>query len=380
MMKGPIKTSILTGFSILLVLGVLQSVAAQNLVLRNAQALDGNGGVIESGTIVVRNGRISAYEEDPTTAGFPVLDARRMTVIPAFTDAHRRVIQGNPDEWMNEAAARMRAYLEVGITTLVTTDESLDHILALRDRLESREIEGPRLLVTGPVPLIRETGETVTEAAIRANVRNLALEGLDGIASIVRTTPGGFERAAMSVARDEANQQGLLSIAHIASVADAVAAVAGGSGYLSSTPHIGLLDGQAARSLVEAGRNNAEYGLVMTSALGAIAAESSGPANARALWDAGIIYGFGTGTGLPPPEALRDELTALQRQFSNEEIFRILTKNAALAARRDDALGTLDRGKFADILILGGDPLVDLEHLFDIRVVIKTGRIIIDNR
>jgi len=374
------KTTTLKWLMILWSLGLFHSVFAQDLLITNARVLDGNGGVIDGGTIVIRNGRISAYEEDATTADFPVLDAQGMTVIPAFTDAHRQVIQGNPDEWMDQAAARMQEYLEAGFTTLVTTDESLEHILTLRDRLESREIEGPRLLVTGPVPLMRDSGEPVAEEATREAVRNLALEGIDGIASTVRTTPDGRERVAMSVVRDEANEQGLLATAHIESVGDAVAAVQGGSGYLTSTPHIGRLDEGTARNIVAAGRNNAEYGVVMTSTLGAIAPESPGPANARMLWDAGIIYGFGTDTGLPPREALRHELTALQGQFSNEEIFTILTKNAALASRRDDALGTLDRGKFADILILGGDPLVDVEHLFDVQVVIKTGRIVVDNR
>ena len=364
----------------LLVLGIVQSAAAQNLVIRNAHALDGNGGTIESGTIVVRNGRISAYDEDATTADFAVLDAQGMTVIPAFTDAHRQVITGDANQWIPEAAVHMRAYLEAGFTTLVTTDQSLADILALRDRLESRQIEGPRLLVTGPVALTRGDGEPVAEAVIRETVRNLALEGLDGVATTVSATSSGLERASMSIARDEANEQGLLTIAHIASIDDAAAAVEGGSGYLTSTPRTGRLNAATAQAIVAAGRDNAEYGLVMTSTLAAIDSESPAPANARLLWDAGVIYGLGTNTALPPRDALRHELTALGSQFSNDEIFTILTKNSALAARRDDALGTLDRGKFADILVLGGDPRADLEHLFDIRVVIKTGRIVVDNR
>ena len=374
------KIATLVGLGFFLCFGALDNATAQNLVIRNAHALDGNGGTIDSGTIIVRNGRISAYNEDATTADFAVLDAQGLTVIPAFTDAQRRVISGNANLWMTEASAYMQAYLEAGFTTLVTTDESLDDILALRDRLESREIEGPRLLVTGPVALTRDDGEPAAEAVIRETIKNLALEGLDGVATTVSATTNGLERAAMSIARDEANEQGLLTIAHIASVEDAAAAVEGGSGYLTSTPSTGRLNAATASAIVEAGRDNAEYGLVVTSTLGAISGDSEAPANARLLWDAGVIYGLGTNTALPPRDALRHELSALESQFSNEEIFTILTKNSALAARRDDALGTLDRGKFADILILGGDPRVDLEHLFDIRIVIKTGRIVVDNR
>ena len=102
--------------------------------------------------------------------------------------------------------------------------------------------------------------------------------------------------------------------------------------------------------------------------------------DARTLWDAGIIYGYGSASTLPPREALQRELAILQEIFSNEEILAIMTKNSSLASRRDDALGTLDRGKFADMIFLNSDPLVDIENLFDVAIVLKTGRIVIDNR
>ncbi len=370
-------------WAILWALGLVHTSAAQNLVVRNARILDGNGGVVDSGTLVVRNGRISAYEESADTSDFRVLDAAGMTVIPAFTDAHRQVIQGDSGRWMAQAAEHMQAYLDVGITTIVTVDESIEPVLALRDRLEAMDFPGPRLLVTGFVPLTRGTRTVIPESETRDAVQMLAFDGLDGIASIVRATPAGRERHALSILRDESNNQGLLLITHIDSVQDAEAAIAGGSGYLTSTPRIGALDAATARSLVSAGRDNAEYGVVMTSTLDTLTtADPDSPtlANARTLWDAGIIYGYGSNSTLPPREALRRELTALQKIFSNEEILAILTKNSALASRRDDALGTLDRGKFADMIFLNSDPLADVENLFDIALVLKTGRIVVDNR
>ena len=98
------------------------------------------------------------------------------------------------------------------------------------------------------------------------------------------------------------------------------------------------------------------------------------------LRDAGIIYGFGTGTSLRPRDALRHELIPLRLVFSNHDVVDILTRSAAFAVRRDDALGTLESGKIADIVILDGDPLTNLEHLSNVRVVIRTGQIVVDNR
>ncbi|NIW25031.1 MAG: amidohydrolase family protein [Gammaproteobacteria bacterium] len=377
------KTAAPIFWAILWTLGAVHAVSAQNLVVRNAHILDGNGGTIDTGTLVIRNGRISAYEEDSDTADFDVLDAEGMIVIPSFTDAHRQVVRGDPDEWLAQAEAHMREYLEAGITTLVTVDENLEPVLTLRDRLESLEFEGPRLLVTGPVPLTNDAQAVVPEADLREAVQNLAFEGLDGIASTVRASAQGAERQALSITRDEANNQGLLLITHVDSVRDAEAAVAGNSGYLTRTPHVGEFDAASARGLVNAGRNNAEYGTVMTSTLAeAMQAGSNSPslANARTLWDAGIIYGYGSASSLPPREALQRELAILQESFSNEEILAIMTKNSSLASRRDDALGTLDRGKFADMIFLNSDPLADIENLFDIALVMKTGRIVVDNR
>jgi imidazolonepropionase-like amidohydrolase len=54
------------------------------------------------------------------------------------------------------------------------------------------------------------------------------------------------------------------------------------------------------------------------------------------------------------------------------------TLNAAHALRLDREIGTLEPGKFADILIVGGNPLDDLQSLADVRMVIHNGVIIRD--
>ena len=45
-----------------------------------------------------------------------------------------------------------------------------------------------------------------------------------------------------------------------------------------------------------------------------------------------------------------------------------------------DELGTLESGKIADIIVIDGDPLVDVSHLTRVAVVIQGGRIVFDNR
>ena len=62
--------------------------------------------------------------------------------------------------------------------------------------------------------------------------------------------------------------------------------------------------------------------------------------------------------------------------FSNEDLIPIMTRNAAIASGRGADRGTLEAGKLADIVILGGDPLRDEDALLDVDVVIKGGKVV----
>ena len=387
-MNGPrlLRAAIVAG------MGLCQAAGAQDMFITNARMIVGGGDVIERGGIVIRSGRIAAVTEEELEftvsearlgeLDLPVLDAAGLTVMAGFIDGHRQLIQGDPDAWLEEAEDRMREYLEAGITTVLSVDRSLDHILELRDRLELDEIVGPRLFMSGPVPQGNGGGRTGPEDAVREAIRELALTGADGVAATVRAAAGDAGAWALAVAKEAADEQGLLLIAHVEGVEDAIAAVEGGSGYLTGTPHVGELDEAAARRIADLGRPNAEYDMVVTSALGRARADAAGTAaaNARALRDAGVIYGFGTGTTLPPGEALRREVTALESVFSSGEILDILTRSAAYSMRRDDALGDLRAGRMADIVMLDGDPLTDLDALYNVKVVIRNGRVAVDRR
>ena len=415
-LKGStMNKAVVTGLAIFLGLAAGQEISAQDLIVTNARVIVGNGQVIPNGSVAVRRGRIAAVAEgSPTDPDLPVVDASGLSVMPGFIDAHRQVIHGDPGEWMEDAAEHMQAYLEAGFTTVLSAGDPTEPILELRDRIDSREITGPRLLVSGPVVLDLSDSGDAAEAAVREAVLEMTLTAADAIAADMRAAPGQHNTWLLAVARDEADRQGLVTLTLVRDVEDVMEAVAGGSGYLTGTPQSGPLDEEAARRIVHVGRDNAEYGLVMTSTLGtfvpafadrnayvaasleddnlprlgdltpypleALSGALQGVANARMLWDAGIIYGFGTATLFPPADALRHELIPLRLAFSNRDIVRMLTRSGAFAVRRDDALGTLELGKIADLVIVDGNPLTDLDALFRIVAVIRTGQMVVDNR
>lgn len=416
-----------------LALLVCSRVWGQDLAITNARIIDGNGGVIDSGSIIVRDGRIASVSPDLADAGSAEsIDAGGMTVMPGFIDAHRHVISGDPDQWLaEESVPRMQEFLDAGFTTVLSAGDDLDAILELRRRLDEGEISGPRLMVSGRAPLAQSTGgfapgvdparidvsrppHRPTEPApgipheqTRARIQQLADAGVDTIKTVIIITPDGPEQETLSVIADEAQRQGIPSITHAVTVVDTVAAVEAGTHVLVHTPHIGQLDEETARMI-------AASGIPMVSTLGifvptfaadnelirdrtgmdnvprfrdldpfpmdTISSAGQGPVNARMLWDAGIVYGFGTDTRFEPKDSLFHELKPLHLVFSAEDIVTIMSRNAAIAIGRLDELGTVEAGKLADLVILDGDPLDDPYDLLNVRVVIQGGEIVVDNR
>jgi imidazolonepropionase-like amidohydrolase len=102
--------------------------------------------------------------------------------------------------------------------------------------------------------------------------------------------------------------------------------------------------------------------------------------NARTLWDAGVIYGFGTDTSYLPKAGLSHELRSLNLMFSPRDVIKLMGPNTAAFVQMSDQIGTLETGKLADIVRVVGDPLKGYWNLLNTRLVIKGGVIVSDQR
>jgi imidazolonepropionase-like amidohydrolase len=60
------------------------------------------------------------------------------------------------------------------------------------------------------------------------------------------------------------------------------------------------------------------------------------------------------------------------------QIIQASTRNGAQLLKIDSLVGTIETGKSADILVVAGDPLADLQALRNVRLVVHGGRIIRD--
>jgi imidazolonepropionase-like amidohydrolase len=419
---------LLVGIAVLVAASVIMPgrATAQNLAIVNARILDGKGGVIERGSVVVRDGKIASVgAAAPTsTTGLQTIDGQGRTLMPGFIDAHRHIAQGDPAEWLaKRAVAQMQEFLDAGFTTVlcaICPDQAID----VRQRIESGAVKGPRLLLASIIPLARAAGgagggrggdparfdnsrppRRPTEAAgaipaadtIKA-VEAVASRKYDYIKTVITTTPGGPETDTLKLIVSEGRKRNLPTITHAVSVIDTLAAVDARPDVLVHTPHIGRLEEDA-----NAVKRIASAGIPMTSTLAVfvphfgddntplfrdampfpwetLSSAGQGPVNARLLWEAGISYGYGTDTSWSPKVSLADELRVLSLVFSPRDISKILGQGAARSVLREEQIGTIEPGKAADLVLVAGNPLTDIHDLLNTVLTIKGGRVVADPR
>ena len=106
----------------------------------------------------------------------------------------------------------------------------------------------------------------------------------------------------------------------------------------------------------------------------------------RRMYKAGAILATGSdfnGSAMAPlgDNAVELELITKYCGFSAMDAIISATRNGSLACFAEDKIGTLEPGKFADILLIDGDPLADIAILQDmekIKMVMLEGKIEVD--
>lgn len=384
-------------------LAAASEAVAQNLVITNARIIVGNGQVINQGSVVVRAGRIASVEPGIATArGALVIDARGMTVMAGFIDAHRHIIQGNAEQWFKtRAVAAMQEFLDAGYTTLMEGGGEVPAITQLRDRIDKGEIKGPRIITSGRA----DPANFKTESAARAQVQLLAKAGVEIIKAALTPAATDEEVAILRTVVDEGKKHNLDVMVHAVSPKAMLAAVHAGAQKLVHTPHFGWLTEADVKVVKDAGveqlsttafgvpvfgvfnkdniptfRDGKRWPEDITNGEGRGREAGYKAVNARTLWDAGVTYGFGTDTGYLPLAGLSQELRTLNLMFSPQDIVKLMGPNTAAFIEKSKDLGTVEAGKLADLVLLEGNPLDGYWNLLNARVTIKGGAIVADKR
>ena len=376
----------------------VRSLAAQDLVITNTRIIVGNGNVIDQGSIVIRGGRIASVAAGRADAtGVQTIDARSMSAMPGFIDGHRHINTG-PNE-----KEQMQKLLEAGYTTILSGGGPAEGNLTLKDHIEKGLIKGPRIIPSGTVNLANNTPEKA-----RAEVQRLAGLGIKFIGEMALTpkpAPTAKELENLRAIVDESKKAGVWVQIHAVSPQAMMAAVEAGVPKLVHTPHFGWLSFEDAKKVAAAGVKQLSTIGFGVPVFGVFANDNvprfrDGKAwpdsildgdgrgqeagykavNARTSWDAGVIYGYGTDTGYLPKAGLDHELKSLNLMFSMQDIIKLMGPNTASYIEMSNQLGTLEAGKLADIVLLGGNPLDGYWNLLNTKLVIKGGVIVSDQR
>ena len=387
--------------------------------------------IFDKGRIVA----VGKRHNTPIPGNATVIDISGKTLMPGLIDAHVHVdlighgdytryykfLQGTKrlHEVMPIAAKQM---LRAGVTSAIDLGTPFQ-ILDLRNKIRAGEIPGPRLTISGPwITRIRWPGippeyeifiDSPEEAATRA--RELIKQGAD----VIKVWAGLTEEDYRAVV-DVAHQHGVKVHAHLYHPEAIRAAIAAGVdvfqhvGSARNPPYDDDLLAQIAHNGIPVVQTISHRIWVYPATVAFperlynpvhkkdmppdIYAEVTDSFNnfhrlsyffdigtevrnskvaARQFIDAGAYMGVGTDAASPlnfHTEAMWYEMSALvDSGMTPIQVISAATKTNAEILGQFEQLGTIEPGKLADMIVIDGNPLANIDAMAHVEIVVKDG-------
>jgi hypothetical protein len=330
---------------------------AGQLVLRAARIFDGiGGGYRMAQDIVIEGGRIHAIEEQRDRPGAVLFDMGDLTVLPGFIDSFAGLPQ-DTDESLGPVL------LSFGVTTVVAQHGQASKLNA---RWAGKEMPGPRLLDAATLAGAADTTPWLITVAGDMNA------GLQQRETVDRWQQRGVPVLA------ETWQVGLGSGAALLLGGTTLPASPGGHRYQDMelatgrgpvTIISGLADAQTPRlDMLLASRQAALLGTPVPPVRRFTATPRLSAGSAT------VVVGSRP-NGMAPGIALHAEFRALTAAgLTPEQTLRAAGVNAASALGLGLQLGRIATGSVADLVIVDGDPLTDIDDALNVVGVIRNGR------
>ena len=418
------------------------SVSTPRVVLEHVEVIDGTGAApLPDRNVVIDHGKIvaiSAGADATQTDGTTVMHLRGSTVMPGIVGMHDHLYYFalpnlNPDRSYERPFVTVemifsapRLYLANGVTTMRTTGTYDPYSeLKLKHDIESGDVPGPHLDVTGPYLRMASAEEARQTVAFWADRGVTSFKAYKEIS-----------RDALRAAVDEAHKRGLKVTGHLCSVTYEEAASAGVDnlehGFFVNTaldpdkkPDT-CSDSEGDYTLVHMSDADAdrliamlvEHHVAITSTLvttanavaghepparpAAVQAMSQSTRDAYLYWrnrtltpnDAAVrlrkdmdlerkfvasggllIAGpdLGVPSMVPGFSDQRQIELLVEEGFTPVEAIRIATLNGATFLGRQSQIGSIAVGKNADLLVVKGDPAMRINDIENVEIVFKDG-------
>lgn len=405
------------------------------LILRNGQLLDLAKGTRASGLeIVIQGERLAAVRPQggPAEPGVHVLDLGGRTVMPGLIDCHVHVLASTANLGMNalqpnaiimyRALPILDAMLARGFTT-VRDAGGADWALARSIALGL--VPGPRIFASGKALSqtgghgdMRARGELLLSepcsCCFRAGAIARVVDGVDNVRLAVREelqqganqikimASGGvssptdpiantqYSEAEIRAIVDEAEAANTYVMAHAYTARAIRRAIECG---VRTIEHGNLVDADTARLMAEHGafavptqvtyemlaQHGAASGLPADSVTKIEDVRLAGRAALRLFADAGVEMGYGSDLLGDMHQYQSHELRIRAEVLGNLAALRSATTVAAKILQREGELGCIAQGAIADVLVVDGNPLEDIECLVGqgerLAMIIQAGKV-----
>jgi imidazolonepropionase-like amidohydrolase len=360
--------------------------------------------LIEDGKIVGVGPRASIQLPQSSDA----LDCSGLTITAGFWNSHVHFFERKWADAETIPAAELGQQLQemltrYGFTSAFDTGSMWANTRVIRERIESGEVPGPRIHSTGEALVARgaippemvfnlmgsmtfPAPEIADEAHARAASRKLLDEGVDAIKLHLQSPPAPhspFPESAMSAVVNEAHRSGRPVFVHPNTSADVLASVRAGVDVIGhTTPRSGPWDEKILEAMTR-GRVALTPTLTLwksflrhdrISMQGEMVDTAVGQLRAWAVSGGAVL--FGTDLGAVDYDPREEYALMAQAGLSFREILASLTVAPAERFGETERLGRIVPGLEADLVVLKGDPAVDIRALTDVKFTLRSGKVL----